>query len=175
MNKAISIRPLTKELFNTYNEVGSKAYNQHYKHLWPNGNSSPYLKSSFTEKVLLGEENDPNTELFVIYWNVEPAGILKLSLAAAVGKYSAAEALLLNKIYLLNVYSGKGIGKAVLAFVVKTAEEKQKKVVWLTTMQKGPALKFYLQNGFTIYEETQIPFTSAIEAEKPMFIMTRLV
>ena len=66
MSHRVSIKWLTEALYGTYIEVGTKAYIQHYQDLWQNADSTPYLEHSFTEKVLLEEKKDGNTELFVI-------------------------------------------------------------------------------------------------------------
>lgn len=78
-----------------------------------------------------------------------------------------------DKIYIHNEACGFGIGTKALNFITLRAKELQKSVVWLDTMQKGPALNFYKKNGFIIHGTTKIPFAEAIEKEKPMFIMTK--
>lgn len=173
MENIIHFEPLTKDTFDTYIQVGTKAYNQHYLHLWPNKDSKTYIESSFTKTVLKKEEKDANTQLFVIHFKKKSVGILKITLDSALHPYTSAEAVLIDKIYILNEYSGRGIGKKVLEFVALTAKEMHKKILWLDTMQKGPALHFYLKNGFEIHSETSIPFENAIEKEKPMYIMMK--
>ena len=175
MQNIIHITPITKAEYHIYIEVGTKAYNQHYLHLWPNKNSSPYIESSFTSKVLLEEEINTNTILFLIYKNKQAIGVLKITLNSSLAPYSGQEALLVDKIYLLNKYSGKGIGKKILQFVMLRAKELKKKVVWLDTMQKGKALDFYLKNGFEIHSEIEIPFSKVIPEEKPMYILFKKV
>lgn len=175
MKNIIHITPITREEYSTYIEVGTKAYNQHYLHLWPNKNSSTYIKNSFTTEVLLKEEEDDNTILFLIYNDKKAVGILKMTLNAALASFSSDEALLLDKIYLLKEYSGKGMGTKILNFAQLRAKELDKKILWLDTMQKGPALAFYLKNGFEIHSKTSVPFDNVIEEEKPMYVLIKNV
>lgn len=175
MKDIVHFEPLTQEKYATYITVGTKAYNQHYSHLWPKGDSAPYIQSSFTEEVLLQEEQDTNTRLFLIHHNKKTVGILKISLKKALDSYSREEALYVDKIYIIKEATGKGIGKKVFEFVELRAKELKKRIIWLDTMQKGPALHFYLKNGFKKHSTTEIPFPQAIEEEKPMFIMTKTV
>lgn len=175
MKQIIHFEPLTPANFNRYISIGTKAYNQHYLHLWPNGDSSPYINNSFTREVLKNEERDENTRLFLINLNNECIGILKFTISKEIGLISKENGLYIDKIYIINKACGFGIGTKALTFVLLRAKELQKSLVWLEAMQKGPALNFYQKNGFTIYGKTEIPFKQAIESEKPMFIMTKEV
>ncbi|MFS4467322.1 GNAT family N-acetyltransferase [Maribacter sp. 2210JD10-5] len=169
----IEIKPLVPEDYETYIKVGQKAYNEHYRHLWPNGDTRTYIETSFTTEVLLKEEKDKNTSLYIIYTDGEAVGILKIIHDSPLKNFNSSEALLLDKIYILRAYSGKGIGRKILDFVTDKALRLNKKIVWLDTMQKGLALHFYLKNGFKMYCDSLLPFENAIEKEKPMYILTK--
>ena len=175
MHHIIHFEPLTAEKYDCYNTIGSKAYNQHYLHLWPNGDSTPYIQSNFTNKVLEKESLDSNTSLFILYQNKLAIGILKMTFNKSLGKYSEEDALYVDKIYILKECTGSGIGKKVLQFVTLRAKELGKKAIWLDAMQKGPALNFYLKNGFEIHGETSVPFKNAIEKEKPMYVLVKRI
>lgn len=173
MKNIVHFEPISPETYSSYIEVGAKAYNQHYLHLWPNGNTKPYITSSFTNAVLEKEARDSNTILYRILSNQKAVGVLKITLDSAVHPFSKEEALCVDKIYILNEYSGKGIGKKVLQFALLRAEELNKKIVWLDTMQKGPALDFYLKNGFEIHSESKVAFATVIEEERLMWVMVK--
>mgnify|MGYP000291460144 CR=1 FL=1 len=175
MDHKVEILPLTEQLFKIYIEVGTIAYNQHYLHLWKNSDSAPYISSSFTQDVLQKEEQDANTELYLVKNGNISIGVLKLDLDASLDSYGKKEAILLDKIYLLKEYSGKGIGKKVLDFTENRARQLGKKIIWLDTMKTGSALQFYLKNGFEIYSETKLIFREAIESERPMYIMAKKI
>lgn len=173
MKDAVNFEPLVPKLYTKYIEIGSKAYNQHYRHLWPNGDTSTYLHNSFTKEVLLQEEQDENTLLYLIKINSNYAGILKFTIHKSIADYSDLEALYLDKIYIQKEYTGSGIGGKAIEFVVSQAKLWQKRVIHLEAMQKGLALPFYLAKGFTIIDTTQIPFPNALEEEKPMYVLLR--
>jgi GNAT superfamily N-acetyltransferase len=173
MKHIVHFEPLTPQTYHEYIKVGTRAYDQHYVHLWPNGNSTPYISTSFTIEVLKKEEYDTNTLLYLIKWNGVSVGILKFSINSALGSFSSKEALYVDKIYLLKEHSGKGIGKKTLQFVQLRAKEMGKKIIWLDTMQKGPALNFYLQNGFDIHGKSQVQLPTILEKEKDMYNMIK--
>lgn len=175
MKDIIQFELLTPALFQTYIEVGTKAYNQHYVHLWPNENTSPYLNSSFTETILKIEQANANTFLYVVKRSGNPVGILKFTQDKKLDYHSAQEALYIDKIYILKEHSGKGIGKTILHFAFLRAKENGKKIVWLDSMQKGPALHFYLKNSFEIHSETQVHFKAVKDEERPMYILVKKI
>jgi ribosomal protein S18 acetylase RimI-like enzyme len=175
MKNIVHFEPITPEVYKSYIEVGTKAYNQHYRHLWPAGKTYPYINNSFTHEVLKKEANDENTLLYRIIYNQKPVGILKFTINASTGTFSEEEALYIDKIYILNEYSGKGIGKKALQFVILRAKEIGKTIVWLDSMQKGPALNFYLKNGFEIHSESQVTFPTVLESEKLMWVMVKQI
>ncbi|MFK7812890.1 MAG: GNAT family N-acetyltransferase [Maribacter sp.] len=173
MKNIVHFEPITNETYDSYIEVGTKAYNQHYLHLWPDGNSFPYIESSFTITVLKKEESDLNTILYRILINKKAIGVLKITLDATLGSFSKKEALYIDKIYILNEHSGQGVGKKVLQFVMLRAQEMDKKIVWLDTMQKGPAKDFYLKNRFEIHSESKVLLPTVIQDESLMWVMVK--
>lgn len=171
----IAVVPLSIGLYQTYINVGTKAYNQHYLHLWEHKDSSPYIASSFTYETLSTEYGDSNTDLFVIHVKNTPVGILKITKNKALGSFTDGQALLLDKIYILKEHAGRGIGSQVIDFVGTIAKRLRKKIVWLDTMQKGPALQFYLKNGFKIHSETTLKFPTTLKEERPMYLLYKTV
>ena len=171
----VKIDLLSKDTFSTYIEVGTRSYNQHYLHLWENRDSTPYITSSFTPEVLAKEMKNTNTALFVIRKGSTPVGILKIVKSCALEHLPSESTMLLEKIYILKEYSGKGIGKKVLNFVEDYARQLRKKIIWLDTMKHGPALPFYLNNGFQILKERQLGFKQVLDEERPMYILIRRV
>jgi GNAT superfamily N-acetyltransferase len=175
MTQNVHYEPLVPKLYTTYITIGTKAYNQHYKHLWPNSDTATYIQNSFTKEVLSKEEEDTNTELYLIKLKTEYVGILKISLHKELNEYSKKESLFLDKIYILKEFSGKGIGSKSLQFVEDKAKELFKKAIFLEAMQKGLALSFYLANNFTIVGTTKVPFNNVIEEEKPMYLLLKKI
>ncbi|MFT6370047.1 MAG: GNAT superfamily N-acetyltransferase [Maribacter sp.] len=175
MKDIVHLTPLCPETFDTYIKIGTKAYNQHYIHLWPDGDTTPYIQTSFTVAILKKRLRDINTQLFLIHRNKECVGILKLITDAPLKAYSEKEAMYLDKIYITKEASGEGIGTKTLQFILLRAKAAKKSLLWLAAMQKGPALNFYKKNGFTIHSTTEIKFKQVIKVEKPMFIMVKKI
>ena len=171
--KEIRFEAISKASFQEYISTGIRSYRQHYLHLWPNQDPTPYIESSFTIEVLAREIEDPNNRHFLVYYKEVPAGILKIVLNRPIDAYSAKEAIHLEKVYLLSEFTGRRLGAAVLNFVTDYGRSKGKRVLWLGTMKKGPALGFYLKNGFEITSEKLLSLPGALKEERPMFILLK--
>ncbi len=169
------LEPLVEATISDYIKVGTQSYNEHYLHLWEGRDPNPYISRSFTQKVVSKDIQDNNLKLFLIKVDKSIAGIVKLVLNSPLDEYSAQEALLAQKIYLLKAYSGQGLGKKVLALIEKYAKDMGKKILWLDTMQKGGPIQFYLKNGFQIKKESELTIPGAVRAEKPMWVLTKVL
>lgn len=173
MNNTIGLEPLSAATFSTYCKLGEQAYRDHYLHLWPREDPSPYIESSFTIVVLKKEIKDPNTIHFIIRKQSEGIGILKLIKDIGIKNVPHKGAMLLEKIYLLHKYTGKGYGKQILEKLESMALGLQISHLWLATMKKGSALLFYQELGYTVFGEQLLPFENARQDEKEMYLLLK--
>ena len=144
-------------------------------HLWKNNDPSPYIKESFTIDVVKDELKDNSASLWLIYRGNTAVGILKLIKDTPITSHTSKETVLLEKIYILNKFSGKGIGSLTLSWVETYCLKANRQVLWLETMQKGAALNFYLKNGYHIIREKKLNFDQVLEKQKPMYILSKKV
>lgn len=169
----IELVPVTLANLDTYLEVGTTSYCQHYLHLWENEDPSPYINYGLTKAVVLRELEDPNALNYLINHGNTTVGILKLVRDCGIDELTDEEALKAEKIYFLKEHSGKGFGKQVLQYIEEMARELGKKYVWLDTMQKGNPILFYQKNGYTIKRESAVVLPNAKPEERPMWILTK--
>lgn len=171
----IKFEAVSNETSQLYCKLGIKAYKEHYLHLWKNNDPTPYIEESFTIDVVRHELNDNLSSLWLIYKEDTAVGILKLIKDTPTGSHTTKESLLLEKIYILNKFSGNGIGSLALSWVETYCKNWNKQVLWLETMQKGPALNFYLKNGYHILNEKQLKFDQVLDNQKPMYVLLKKV
>ncbi|WP_298928324.1 GNAT family N-acetyltransferase [uncultured Allomuricauda sp.] len=169
----IYFEPVNSSTIDTYILVGKKSYQEHYLHLWENEDSTPYISKSFTKTIVQNELFDPNIENFLVQAEHTTVGIVKLIKNKALDELSSENALLAEKIYLLQAYSGKGLGKMVLQLIESYAKDLNKDVIWLDTMKKGNPINFYLKNGFKIKRESELKLSGAKLSEKEMWVLTK--
>ena len=70
--------------------------------------------------------------------------------------YSKKPKTKIHKIYILTNHQGKGIGKALIDFIVNEAKERHQKVLILNVNKKNIAIRFYERIGFEISSEEVI-------------------
>lgn len=169
----IKFESVSNETCQLYCNLGIKAYKEHYLHLWKNKDPTPYIKESFTIDVVKHELKDKSSALWLIYQGNKAVGILKLIKDAPIAPHISEETIFLEKIYILNKFSGKGIGSLALSWVEKYSLDSNKQLLWLETMQQGPALNFYLKNGYEILKEKQLKFEQVLEKQKPMYVLMK--
>ncbi|RDY60942.1 GNAT family N-acetyltransferase [Flagellimonas nanhaiensis] len=175
MNNTITLEVVTTSSMDSYIEVGKNSYVQHYLHLWENNDPTPYISSSFAIEVVEKDLSNPNMVHFLVKMEDEVVGIVKLIKDHPLDEFSEKEALLAQKIYLLQAYSGKGVGKKVLQLIEEFAQNLGKKIVWLDTMQKGSPINFYQKNGYTIKRESTLSLPGAKPEERPMWVLTKVL
>lgn len=173
--QTIYLEELTPETFRDYCDIGKQAYSEHYLHLWPKADPTPYFVNSFTLAVLSNELKNPNMKLYIIRKGALGIGILKLVIDKGVHSHAPEVSMLLEKVYVLNEHTGKGSGLEILKLVETYAQNLGKTILWLEAMKKGRALSFYKQQGFNIVQEKELPFKESLPEERGMYILIKKV
>ena len=173
MNNAVSFEKVDFNNFQTYILVGKNAYNEHYRHLWRYGNPSPYVSRGFTLSALARDLGNPLHFHYIIRKAGMAVGVLKVILDRVVPPYRVDEVVFLEKVYLLKEHTGAGTGLEALRFVEDYGRRSKKKFLVLDAMQKGPATKFYMREGFTVLREKLLEHPDAVPDECPMFVLTK--
>jgi GNAT superfamily N-acetyltransferase len=172
-NNDIEIRRISASYVALLSDTAIRAYSDHYLHLWYD-KGEWYINKSFSEQNLLSELVDVNALFFIIYFNNEAVGFLKLNIDAPLEEEISA--LELERIYLTKAASGKGIGKFVLDFVFEVAKDQNKKLVWLKVMDSSSeAIRFYENNGFQICGTYHLDFSEMKEEFRGMYIMQKFL
>ena len=111
-----------------------------------------YLAKNFSEDQLARELSNPNSFFYVAEVNGNVVGYLKLNTAHAQTEPQAADALEIERIYVLGSYHGGGVGQALYHHAMSVAEDRKASYVWLGVWEHNHrALRFYEKNGFTAF------------------------
>lgn len=87
---------------------------------------------------------------YICYLDDLPSGFMSL--------YIGEEKLRVEKLYVLPNKQGQGLGKSMLSFANKLANELFLPILELNVNRNNTALHFYKKMGFVIYKEIDIPF-----------------
>ena len=111
-----------------------------------------YLAKNFSEDQLSRELSNPNSFFYVAEVNGHVVGYLKLNTAHAQTEPQAADALEIERIYVLGSYHGGGVGQALYHHAMSVAEDRKASYVWLGVWEHNHrALRFYEKNGFIAF------------------------
>ena len=111
-----------------------------------------YLTENFSEEQLARELSNPDSFFYVAEVNGHIVGYLKLNTAHAQTEPQAANALEIERIYVLGSYHGGGVGQALYHHAMSVAEDRKASYVWLGVWEHNHrALRFYEKNGFIAF------------------------
>jgi ribosomal protein S18 acetylase RimI-like enzyme len=109
-----------------------------------------YISSAFNEEVLLTQLRNPDSFFYFVYLDRQVIGYMKLNQKQAQTELRAADAMELERIYVLEAFQGRGYGLRTLVKVQEIALSLQKRFVWLGVWEKNEkAIRFYQRHGFT--------------------------
>ncbi len=172
-SELLRLKPVRSGDVSRWISIGSRAYADHYTHLWPNGDPRPYTSRNFTPETVATDFSNERFVHWVIQIGPEDAGICKVDLLRNHPEFHPGGAIHLEKLYLKKEFTGRGYGSDVLELLYAYCRQNNKIAVWLDTMKEGPALQFYLKNGFRILGETAIPYPEVLPGAGAMWILGR--
>jgi diamine N-acetyltransferase len=152
--------------------ISNQSYRDHYIHLW-HDNGEEYIKSNFSSLKLNEELSDPNSIFYLIRFENKIVGYFKLNIDKGIEKYSSTVALELERIYFIKNAVGKGFGKLIIDFVIDYARKKNKKIVWLKSMNSSKAVDFYKKQDFYICNEYFLAFPTMKNEFKKILVMIK--
>ncbi len=174
-DKNISLKRITAADASLLSEIATKAYCDHYLHLWNEGGAW-YIEKSFAVKNLEAELNDANAWFFLVYYLNDAVGFIKLNIDAPLADEEGKDVLELERIYLTKSAAGKGIGKFILNYTFEVAVEKNKQLIWLKVMDSSTeAIRFYRKMGFEIWGTYHLDFPQMKEEFRGMYVMKKML
>jgi diamine N-acetyltransferase len=112
-------------------------------------NMSAYLEKAFNIKQLEKELSNPFSQFFLVYFNNEVAGYLKVNTSDAQSEAMGEESLEIERIYIKSTFQKHGLGKVLLNKAIELAVELNKKEIWLGVWENNKnAIAFYEKMGF---------------------------
>lgn len=138
-------------------EVATRAYFDHYRHLWYD-EGKWYAHKCFNTSQLTEELLDAKNTFFFAILNEKHVGFLKLrpenQLTGQEGNGFEVE-----RIYLTNEATGRKVGRKLMEFAIEKAIQQNKDYVWLKAMDSSQnAIRFYESLGFVICGTSRLDF-----------------
>ncbi|MEK3917886.1 GNAT family N-acetyltransferase [Paenibacillus sp. FSL H7-0331] len=145
----IKIKKCSLEDLQILQQLSMETFNDTFKDQNSPENMKAYLERAFNSKQLEKELSNISSEVFLICFNEELAGYLKVNINDAQSEKMGDESLEIERIYIRYKFQGKGLGKYLLNKVVEIAIRQNKKMIWLGVWEKNEsAIVFYKKMGF---------------------------
>lgn len=124
--------------------ISELTYKKTFSHLNTQENMSSYIEQAFNLQTLKEEIENPNSTFYIAYVENNIAGYLKINEDDAQTDINDCESIEIQRIFILEEFQGKGIGKLFINHVYKIAKEKQKSYIWLGVWEHNQkAISFY--------------------------------
>lgn len=117
-------------------------------------NMQQYVENNFSLEQLAKELKDSNAEFYFAELEGNIIGYLKLNSGASQTELKDANALEIERIYVLKEYHGKKAGQLFYDKAVQVATERKMDYLWLGVWEQNPrAISFYKKNGFVEFDK----------------------
>ena len=112
-----------------------------------------YINVAFAKENILNQLKNQDVDFYFVFKNEELVGYIKLNENDAQTDIKSEKAIELERIYVLQQFQGKQIGKLMLHKAIKIASEKHKEYIWLGVWEKNlDAIRFYEKFGISKFD-----------------------
>ncbi|SNR59514.1 GNAT family N-acetyltransferase [Hymenobacter mucosus] len=112
-------------------------------------NMQAYLEERFSLEKLTAELQNPHSAFYFALLENAVVGYLKVNAGPAQTELQDANALEIERIYVLQDYHGKQVGQVLYEKALQLATQAQANYVWLGVWEENlRAIRFYQKNGF---------------------------
>ncbi|WNF24882.1 GNAT family N-acetyltransferase [Mesobacillus jeotgali] len=145
----VKLKSCTLEDLETLQEISIGTFDETFRAQNSPENMSAYLEKAFNLEQLESELSYPSSQFFLVYYDDEVAGYLKLNTNDAQSEEMGNDALEIERIYVKNKFQKLGLGKYLFNMAMEIAMDSGKKKIWLGVWEKNEnAIAFYKKLGF---------------------------
>jgi diamine N-acetyltransferase len=168
----LTIRQAAISDINIISALGITTCYEAYFELDPSRDLAEYCVNFFSLEALKTEFEDANSTFLIAEFNGKAVGYAKLREGKKIECLKSANAIEVQRIYLLEKVKGKNFGKALMEKCCEIGREKGYETLWLGVWDKNtPAQKFYekigMKNvGTTDFSDGKNEFINLVFAKK---------
>ena len=143
----INFRKANEKDIGLIRELAEKSWNAAYKDILEKDQIDYMLAEMYSEEVILSQIKSNNYQYYLMEKDQISAGFMGFE------NHYEIETTKLHRIYLLEEFKGKGIGKAALRFLKEKVVEAGDSRIILNVNKSNPAKEVYESQGFKVYKE----------------------
>lgn len=150
----ITIQKITIDNIYQLQKIGRQTFLETFASANTDDNMIKYLEEEFSISKLTTELNDNNAEFYFAKLDNNVIGYLKLNFGKSQTELQDNGALEIERIYVLNEYHGKNVGKLLYNKAKQIARQHGADYIWLGVWEENPkAIYFYKKNGFVAFDK----------------------
>ena len=151
---SIAIKKIGLEQLVPLQEIGRKTFYDTFFESDSEESMKAYLDTSFSTEKLTAELENPNSEFYFATQNEIVIGYLKVNFGSAQTELQDANAVEIERIYVLQDYHGKQVGQLLFEKAMAIAKNNHCNYIWLGVWEENHrALQFYTKNGFVAFDK----------------------
>lgn len=145
----IAIQTVTLQDINQLQFISIQTFSETFSADNTEENMSKYLAEAFSIEKLTVELIDADAQFYFATLGGSIIGYLKTNLGIAQTELYDANALEIERIYVLKEFYGKKVGQLLYEKAIQIAKSKNAPYIWLGVWEKNArAISFYRKNGF---------------------------
>ncbi|MFD2246246.1 GNAT family N-acetyltransferase [Pontibacter ruber] len=150
-------------------ELGWRTFDQTFAAYNKPEDMTAFRTTMYTPELQAKELADPYTEFIIVEAEGEAVAYLKLNTGAAPEAIQAKNPLQINRLYILQEWTGKGLGDRLMQLSLDKARQKGHDVVWLTVWEHNErAMRFYHKYGFR--EVGELEFILGEDVQRDLYM-----
>lgn len=150
------IAPITADQLDILVQLERQTFTETFDGIYTPEDLAAFLLDKKSREALATEMNTPGALFFLMWYERQPAGFLKLNLHKQPDNNGPlpAPVIEVEKIYVLQQFQGMRLGKLLIEHSFQVAREKQISTIWLGVWEHNQkAIRFYQQQGFEKFGE----------------------
>lgn len=150
----IEIKRINRGHIQQLQHIGRQTFYETFSAVNSEENMAVYLNESFATEKLIAELKNENSLFYFALLDNYVIGYLKLNFGAAQTEMKDANALEIERIYVLKDFHGKRVGQLLYNKAMQIAKEINADYIWLGVWEKNfRAMNFYQKNGFAEFDK----------------------
>ncbi|UOG73476.1 GNAT family N-acetyltransferase [Hymenobacter tibetensis] len=150
----ITLRQATLADVSQVQHIGRQTFLETFAASNSEDNMRTYLEEGFAAEKLTAELQESHSAFYVAEQAGRVIGYLKVNTGPAQTEQHTANALEVERLYVLQEFHGQRVGQLLYEQALHLARQAQAECLWLGVWEDNPrAIRFYQKNGFVAFDQ----------------------